>query len=84
MVPHDRAAHDDQAVEPAWRIDGNVAGEGRFYLKATGIPSDDRGEMMGHSVSSARKRELYGHAMPLARKQELALSIALAVPEHLA
>ena len=84
MMPNDRATHDDRAIEPAWRIDGNAAGESRLHLKAAGVPSDDRGEMMGYSVSSAQNRELYGHAMPLARKQELALSIALAVPEHLA
>jgi hypothetical protein len=53
-------------------------------LKAAGIASDDRGEMMGHSVASARNRELYGDEMPLARKLELALAIALEVPCHLA
>ena len=53
-------------------------------LKAAGIASDDRGEMMGHSVASARNRELYGDEMPLERKLELALSVALEVPSHLA
>ncbi|MCR9108628.1 hypothetical protein [Marivita sp. XM-24bin2] len=53
-------------------------------LKAARIPSDDRGEMMGHSVASARNRELYGDQMPLDKKLELAMSVALKVPEHLA
>lgn len=53
-------------------------------LKAAGIASDDRGEMMGHSVASARNRELYGDEMPLGRKLELAQAVALEVPIHLA
>ncbi len=53
-------------------------------LKAAGVASDDRGEMMGHSVASARNRELYGDEMPLERKLELALAVALDVPQHLA
>ena len=53
-------------------------------LKAAGIASDDRGEMMGHSVASARNRELYGDEMPLERKLELTQAVALDVPCHLA
>lgn len=53
-------------------------------LKAAGIDSDDRGEMMGHDVSSVRNRELYGDQMPLERKLELARGVALPVPPHLA
>lgn len=53
-------------------------------LKAALVPSDDRGEMMGHSVASARNRELYGNEMPLARKLELAHTVVLQVPCHLA
>jgi len=53
-------------------------------LKAAGIASDDRGEMMGHSVSTVRNRELYGDGMSLAKKRELALKIVLPVPDHLA
>lgn len=34
-------------------------------MKRAGLHSDDRGEMMGHSVQSARNRELYGDGMPL-------------------
>lgn len=34
-------------------------------MKLTGLHSDDRGEMMGHSVKSERNRELYGDQMPL-------------------
>lgn len=53
-------------------------------LKAARIPSDDRGEMMGHSVASARPRELYGDGMPLHMKLDLARKVALEVPAHLA
>jgi hypothetical protein len=53
-------------------------------LKAALIDSDDRGEMMGHDVSSIRNRELYGDEMPLERKLELAQRVVLDVPEHLA
>ena len=52
-------------------------------LKAAGVQSDDRGEMMGHDVSNRRNRELYGDEMPLAKKRELAELVALDVPEHL-
>lgn len=52
-------------------------------LKAIGIATDDRGEMMGHSVGAARKREVYGDAMALARKFELSTRIMLPVPAHL-
>ena len=52
-------------------------------LKAIGIETDDRGEMMGHSVGAARKREVYGDAMALAGKFELSQRIMLPVPEHL-
>jgi len=53
-------------------------------LKSAGIASDDRGEMMGHSVASARNREIYGDEMPLEQKLKLALEVALHVPQHLA
>lgn len=53
-------------------------------LKGIGIATDDRGEMMGHSVAGARKREVYGDAMDLRRKFELSSRIMLPVPAHLA
>jgi hypothetical protein len=53
-------------------------------LKDIGIATDDRGEMMGHSVAGARKREVYGDAMDLRRKFELSSRIMLPVPAHLA
>ncbi|WP_282128823.1 DUF6538 domain-containing protein [Roseobacter litoralis] len=52
-------------------------------LKKIGIATDDRGEMMGHSVASARGREVYGDAMLLHRKLQLSTEIMLPVPEHL-
>jgi hypothetical protein len=52
-------------------------------MKKIGIATDDRGEMMGHSVAAARQREVYGDAMLLERKLELSKSIMLPVPAHL-
>ncbi len=49
---------------------GRHAYEGR--MKAAGIHLDDRGEMMGHSVKSARNRALYGDKMPLDVRQLIA------------
>lgn len=34
-------------------------------LKSARLHSDDRGEMMGHSITSERNRALYGDSMPL-------------------
>jgi len=53
-------------------------------LKAAGLHTDDRGELMGHSVKALRGREHYGDEMDLERRQALAASIAFPVPEHLA
>ncbi len=53
-------------------------------LKAAGLHTDDRGELMGHSVKALRGREHYGDEMDLERRQALAASIAFTVPDHLA
>jgi integrase len=53
-------------------------------MKNAGYHSDDRGEMLGHSVQSIRNREHYGGAMSLARKADIAKSIAFPVPCYLA
>lgn len=45
-------------------------------MKAASLHSDDRGEMMGHSVKSERKRELYGDGMPLEVKHLIAQMIS--------
>lgn len=45
-------------------------------MKRSGLHSDDRGEMMGHSVQSARNRELYGDEMPLEVRHLIAKLIA--------
>ncbi|WP_102848492.1 DUF6538 domain-containing protein [Phaeobacter inhibens] len=46
-------------------------------LKEVGVQSDDRGELMGHSVKRIRGREYYGDEMKLERRQELHLMIAI-------
>ncbi|SOH95634.1 hypothetical protein SAMN06273572_1143 [Monaibacterium marinum] len=53
-------------------------------LKTAGLHTDDRGELMGHSVKALRGREHYGDEMDLERRRALAASIAFTVPEHLA
>lgn len=63
---------------------GGVRHTWESRLKMIGLKSDDRGEMMGHSVSAARDREHYGDDMLLSAKRDLALRIALPVPDHLA
>ncbi|MCV6825395.1 MULTISPECIES: DUF6538 domain-containing protein [Halocynthiibacter] len=52
-------------------------------MKKAGYDTDDRGELMGHSLKGRRGREVYGDSMPLAERQEIALSVMLDVPEHL-
>lgn len=46
-------------------------------MKAYEIHTDDRGEMMGHSVKSARNRELYGKRMPLDVRMKIARLISI-------
>lgn len=52
-------------------------------MKRAGFDSDDRGELMGHSVRGRRGREVYGDEMPLADRLEIAKQIMLPVPDHL-
>ena len=52
-------------------------------LIAARLLSDERAEMMGHSVRAARNREHYGNDMTLARKLEIAQQVMLEEPEHL-
>lgn len=40
-------------------------------LKNAGVDTDDRGELMGHSVKRIRGREHYGNEMPLEMRAEL-------------
>jgi len=49
-------------------------------MKDAKIANDDRAEMMGHSVESARNRELYGDTMPLWKRTEIAELIAFKPP----
>ena len=52
-------------------------------LIAARLLSDERAEMMGHSVRAARNRKHYGNDMALARKLEIAQQVMLEEPEHL-
>ena len=63
---------------------GGVRHTWESRLKEIGIYMDDRGEMMGHSISAARGREQYGDVMSLSAKRDLVLRITLPVPDHLA
>ena len=53
-------------------------------LKRIGVDTDDRGEILGHSVGARRGREVYGDAMSLERRRDIVASIAFPVPDHLA
>lgn len=53
-------------------------------LKAVGLQTDDRGELMGHSVAARRGREVYGDDLSLPDRHALIAPIALTVPAHLA
>ena len=53
-------------------------------MKRAGYDTDDRGELMGHSLKGRRGREVYGDSMALATRQRIAQEIMLPVPEHLA
>ncbi|WP_176214431.1 DUF6538 domain-containing protein [Roseovarius sp. A-2] len=46
-------------------------------LKNAGVDSDDRAELMGHSVRRARGREWYGDSMPLEKRLEYHEKIAI-------
>ena len=50
-------------------------------LKLAGVDTDDRGELMGHSVKRIRGREYYGDAMPLDKRLEHHKKIALDLKE---
>lgn len=63
---------------------GGVRHSFETRMKKVVIPSDDRGEMMGHSVKSIRGRELYGDELELLEKLKVANRIVLpVVPPHL-
>jgi hypothetical protein len=61
---------------------GGVRHSFETRMKKVVIPSDDRGEMMGHSVKSIRGRELYGDELELLEKLKVANRIVLPVPPH--
>lgn len=48
-------------------------------LKDAGVDSDDRGELMGHSVKRIRGREIYGNELTLEKRAELMSRITLPV-----
>ena len=50
-------------------------------LKAAGVKSDDRGELMGQSVSRARNRPQYGDSMALEQRLEFHRMIELTPPD---
>lgn len=52
-------------------------------MKKAGYETDDRGELMGHSLRTRRGREVYGDLMSLEERRDIAQEIALPVPPHL-
>ena len=74
-------AHD---LVPEGVTAGGIRHTWESRLKAAGLPMDDRGELMGHSVSAVRNREAYGNDMDLEIRRDHVASIAFTVPDHLA
>lgn len=52
-------------------------------LKGLKVQSDDRGELMGHSVTNIRGREWYGDEMQLEQRAAIMQAIAFPVPDYL-
>ena len=52
-------------------------------LKQAGYDTDDRGELMGHSLKRLRGREIYGDSMSLPDRLLIAKKVMLPVPAHL-
>ncbi|AXT36293.1 hypothetical protein D1820_15635 [Phaeobacter sp. LSS9] len=75
---------DNGLVPPKGYTAGGLRHTWESRWKMQDLPSDDRAEMMGHSVGAARNREVYGDPMSLVRKRVLMLRVAFEVPEHLA
>ncbi|QCO55011.1 integrase [Pseudorhodobacter turbinis] len=52
-------------------------------MKRAGYQTDDRGELMGHSLKGRRGRETYGDGMSLSDRLQVAQEVMLTVPDHL-
>ncbi|MCV2894516.1 hypothetical protein [Lentibacter sp. XHP0401] len=52
-------------------------------MKKAGYQTDDRGELMGHSLKGRRGRETYGDSLSLSERLSVAEEIMFAVPDHL-
>lgn len=66
---------DDEVVEEKYTI-GGTRHSFENRMKDRQIHTDDRGEMMGHSIKSARNREIYGGKMPNRIRRKIALMIS--------
>jgi integrase len=53
-------------------------------LKKAELESDDRGEMMGHSVGAARGRQVYGDLMTVEERAEIVRRVVFDVPDPFA
>ena len=52
-------------------------------MKRAGYQTDDRGELMGHSLKGRRGRETYGDGLSLFDRLQVAKEVMFAVPDHL-
>lgn len=52
-------------------------------MKRAGYQTDDRGELMGHSLKGRRGRETYGDGLSLSDRLLVAEEVMFAVPNHL-
>lgn len=71
------------ALLPAGVTIGGIRHSWESRMKRAGYDTDDRGELMGHSLKGRRGREVYGDAMSLSDRLLVAQEVMLSVPEHL-
>lgn len=73
----------ENALLPAGVTIGGTRHSWESRMKRAGYHTDDRGELMGHSVKQSRGREVYGDGMSLHDRLVIARKVMLPVPAHL-
>jgi hypothetical protein len=74
----------ENALLPAGVTIGGTRHTWESRMKRAGYHTDDRGELMGHSIKRSRGREVYGDGMSLPDRLLIARKVVLPVPAHLA
>jgi integrase len=73
----------ENSLLPAGVTIGGTRHTWESRMKRAGFDTDDRGELMGHSLKQRRGREVYGDDMTLADRLAIAETVMLSVPKHL-